>query len=407
MNFIFISPNYPRRYFKWVQSLRRHGVNVFGIGDSPYGELEPKLRADLIEYYYLPDLSDKGRMLEACRYFERKYGRIDYIESDNEWWLEMDAYLRKELGVDTGFHPEQMHKIKAKSAMKECFRQGGAKTMRFVLLNGPLDLEKARAFIDSVGYPVFVKPDVGVGASDSFAIKSDEELRRFLANPLPETYIMEEYIRGSIVSFDGICGKDGEVLFATSDHFPIPIADVVNEDRDFCYYTNPFALPFVEGDEAAFEKMGRAVVKAFGISNRFFHIEFFLLLEDKKGLAKKGEFVALECNMRPPGGYTPDLIDFANGLSCYEIYADAICYGENRQDLAKEKHYAFSSCRRDEYRYAHSHEDILNAFHEAICAYGRYPKEMAVAMGDSYYFARFKSVDEGMRFDAYVRQKAR
>jgi len=405
MNFIFISPNYPRRYFKWVQSLKRRGVTVLGIGDTPYGELEAELRLDLSEYYFLSDLSSKEKMLEACHYFEKKYGKIEYIESDNEWWLEMDAFLREKLGVSSGFHPQDMLKIKSKSAMKKCFNDGNAKTMRFILINGPGDLKKAQEFIKDVGYPVFVKPDIGVGASDSFSLKSEEDLLSFLKDPLPETYIMEEFICGEIVSFDGICGKNGDVIFATSDHFPTPIAEVVNEDRDFCYYTNPFLLPFEKGDKEAFYKMGCDVVKAFGIYNRFFHIEFFLLKEDKEGLAKKGEFVALECNMRPPGGYTPDLIDFASSLSCYEIYADIVCYGENRQNLNQEKYYAFSSCRRDEYHYAYSHDEILAKYQEAIRAYGRYPKEMAVAMGDSYYFARFKTLGEGYQFDAFVRKK--
>jgi hypothetical protein len=407
MNFIFISPNFPPRYFKWVEALKDHGVTVLGIGDSPNYDVHPRLQAALTEYFFVDDMGDYKKMLSACKYFEKKYGKIDFIESDNEWWLQMDAKLREGMGVKSGFWPAEMEHIKAKSAMKACFQAGGAKTMRYTLLDGPKDLAKAKAFIESVGYPVFVKPNVGVGASDSFALHNEAELLKFLAKDLPETYIMEEYIDGFIVSFDGVCDSHSNVVFCTSDHFMTPIASVVNENTDYYYYNNPFALPFHDIDGAAFEKTGRAVVKAFGIRQRFFHIEFFVLNQDKPGFAKKGEFVALECNMRPAGGFTPDLIDYANSVSCYEIWADVICYDENRQNMSLPKYYAFASHRKDVIKYAHNKDDILAKYRNDITMFGRYPAHMALAMGDEYYYAKFANFADGVAFDTYVRERAK
>ena len=101
--------------------------------------------------------------------------------------------------------------------------------------------------------------------------------------------------------------------------------------------------------------------KSFGIKKRFFHIEFFVLNKDKPGFASRGEIVALECNMRPPGGYTPDLINFGESLSCYEIYADVIAYNENRQDDTKTKYYSITASRRDNLSYVHNDEEIFAA----------------------------------------------
>lgn len=405
MNFVFISPNFPVRYFKWVEALRDHGVNVLGIGDSPYYDVHPRLKAALKEYYFVRDISNYEEMVKAIAYFESKYGKIDYIESDNEWWLTQDAKLREQFKVDTGFHPSDMEKIKAKSAMKEYFQKGGAKTMRYILVDGPKDKAKAAKFQNEVGWPLFVKPNVGVGASDSYALKNQKDFDAFFSKSLPETYIMEEYIDGFIVSFDGICDSNSNVVFCTTDHFMTPIAEVVNEVEDYYHYNNPFALPFHDIDQKEFEKVGRAVVKSFGIKKRFFHIEFFVLRNDKPGFAKKGEFVALECNMRPAGGYTPDLIDYANSVSCYQIYADVICFDENRQDMSKPKFYAFAPARRDVLNYAHSEAEILTKYHNEMCMYGRYPAHMAGAMGDLYYYARFLNYEDGLAFDAFVREK--
>ncbi len=406
MNFIFISPNFPVRYFKWVEAFRDHGVTVLGIGDSPLPDLHPRLKAALTEYVFVKDLGVFPDLLNACRYFERKYGKIDFVESDNEWWLESDARLREALQVTTGFWPGEMEHIKAKSAMKEYFRRGGAKAMRYVVARGPEDLPQALALAAETGWPLFAKPNVGVGASNSHAIHDEAALRAFLQAPLPETYIIEEFVQGTIVSYDGICDSRSEVVFDTSDHFPTPVAEVVNEQIDFGYYTNPFSLPSHDLDGAAFEKVGRSVVKAFGIKQRFFHIEFFLLSEDKPGLAKKGEFVALECNMRPAGGYTPDLIDFACSVSCYEIYADVVTYDKNLQDLTKTQYYAFASARKDAIKYVHTREEILARFKNELCMTGRYPPHLAVAMGDEFFYAKFQNFIEGMAFDAYVRAKA-
>lgn len=405
MNFVFVSPNFPVRNYKWVEALRGRGINVLGIGDTPYYDLHPRLKAALNEYYYLPDIADFERMKEAVGYFQDKYGKIDYIESQNEWWLEMDARLREVFGVDTGFHPADMARIKAKSAMKESFKKGGAKIIRYMLANGPEDIEKVLEFGKKVGYPLFVKPDVGVGASDSYKLRNEDEVRNLLANPLPETHIIEEYIDGIIVSFDGICNSNGDCVFMTSDHFPTPIADLVNDGLDYYYYTNPYELPFVDLDKDKFKATGQKVVKSFGIKKRFFHIEFFVLKEDKKGLAKKGDFVALECNMRAPGGFTPDLIDFGESVSCYEIYADVIAYDENRQDMGKEKFYSFASHRLDRNNYVHSVEEIRAKYWDKLCKEGRYPPHIAHVMGDQFYYAKFKTHEEGLEFDAFVREK--
>ena len=405
INFVFVSPNFPARYFKWAESLAARGIRVLGIGDSPYNELNPRLISALTEYYFTPNLGDYAAMEQAVAYFEKKYGHIDYIESDNEWWLEQDARLRERFNVSTGFHPSDMRKIKAKSAMKEYFQKAGAKTMRYLVVKGKEDKEKAIAFQKEVGWPLFVKPDIGVGASDSYRLKDQKDFDAFFEKTLPCPYIMEEYIKGVVVSFDGICDDESNCPFIVTDHFPIPPEIIVNENTDDYYYTNPFELPMQDLDPKAFEKTGRAVVKSFGIRKRFFHIEFFVLTEDKPGFAKQGEFVALECNMRPPGGYTPDLIDYGISASVYEIYADIVAYNENRQDMSKEKYYSFAISRRDEISYVYSAEEVIAKGAGHVMARGRYPDHLADDMGNSYLFVRFKDFEEGRAFCEMAREK--
>ena len=147
MNFVFISPNFPVRYYKWAEALKDHGITVLGIGDSPLYDVHPRLLHALTEYYFVKDLSNIEDLKKACQYFQDKYGKIDYIESDNEWWLYNDSVLRKAFNVTTGFYPEDMEKIKAKSAMKECFINAGAITVASCIQGKDAD-EKFGRFLE-------------------------------------------------------------------------------------------------------------------------------------------------------------------------------------------------------------------------------------------------------------------
>ena len=56
MNFVFISPNFPKTYWNFCDRLQKNGVRVLGIGDAPYEELLPELKASLTEYYRVGNL---------------------------------------------------------------------------------------------------------------------------------------------------------------------------------------------------------------------------------------------------------------------------------------------------------------------------------------------------------------
>ena len=261
-NFVFISPNFPSVYKKFVTSLKSVGFRVLGIGDAPYWELDEELKRDLNEYYCVSNLEDLSQTRNALTYFQNKYGHLDYLESNNEYWLINDAILREEFNITTGQWPDDMTKIKRKSAMKDYFKKAGVKVARYILVT---TIEQSLKFVSKVGYPVFVKPDIGVGADNSYVLHSYEELVDFHQKVLNITYIMEEYLEGEIVSFDGIANSQSEALIYLEEHFPIPTAEMVNDGVDDYYYAK-------SAINIEFETMGKAVVKSFNIKKRCFHI---------------------------------------------------------------------------------------------------------------------------------------
>ncbi|MCX5774827.1 MAG: ATP-grasp domain-containing protein [Firmicutes bacterium] len=392
MNFVLTSPQFPKTYWKFAAGLKKNGFNVLGIGDAPYAFISEELKGILSEYYYCPGMNDYRELFKAVAFLSFKHGKIDWIESNNEYWLEKDAQIRVDFNITTGIHTKDIRAYKAKEDMKPFYHQAGVPTARYHIVDS---LENAKAFTTKVGYPVFVKPNIGVGSNFSYKIKDEDGLLKFFATKDNSQYIMEEFIEGTIVSFDGVANSKSEVVFCASHVFPIPNADIVNNlDEDF-YYT----LPQVPED---LEKVGRATIKAFKVKQRFFHLEFFRLSVDKEGLGKKGDIVALEVNMRPAGGYTPEMINYACTVNCYQIWADVMAFDENRQDLSLEKFFCAEAARRDGHQYLHSHEEVMLKYKDSIVMADRYPPVINIGMGDQFYIAKFKTLEEVEAFREFI-----
>lgn len=177
-NFVFISPNFPANYWMFCHELKKNGLNVLGIGDQPYDELSDDLKNSLNEYYKVSNLENDDEVYRAVAFLIFKHGRIDWLESNNEYWLERDARLRTAFNITTSFRVEDIQRIKYKSKMKEYYIKAGIPVARYHMVD---KLENALKFIEEVGYPVVAKPDNGVGASHTFKIENEKQLKEFFA----------------------------------------------------------------------------------------------------------------------------------------------------------------------------------------------------------------------------------
>ncbi len=391
-NFVFISPNFPTNYWQFCRELKKNGLNVLGIGDQPYDELTQELKDSLNEYYKVSSLENSDEVYRAIAFFIFKYGRIDWLESNNEYWLERDARFRTDFNIQSGFQISDIPRIKYKSKMKEYYRKAGIPVARYHMVD---DYEGCKDFIRKVGYPVVAKPDNGVGASDTHKISSDEELREFFEIKLPDTqYIMEEFVYGAVNSYDAIIDSHGEPMFETGNVSPVSIMDIVNNADNSVYY---IVKDLPEDTRAA----GRAAVRSFGVRSRFIHFEFFRLQRDQEGLGKKGDIMALEVNMRPCGGFTPDMINFAHSTDVYKIWADMIAFDRSTKPVGQHAFCAFAG-RRDGKHFIMSHEEIMAKYGAKMKMVDRIPDALSGAMGNQMYLALCDDEEELNRFYADV-----
>ena len=393
MNFIFVSPNFPHTYWNFCDRLMRNGVNVLGIGDAPYDSLEEPLKAALTEYYKVNNMENYDEMYRAVAYFAFKYGKIDWLESNTEYWLEQDAKLREDFNITTGVQPDELAMWKSKSAMKPFYKEAGIPTARNHKVT---DIEAARKFLDEIGgFPVIVKPDIGVGAADTWKLENEKDLEWFYNNLPEHQYVMEEFVYGNIYSYDAICDSNGKVLFESSNWFPPSIADMVNKGLDLAYYTTD-VVP------EQLREYGRAAIKAFKVRSRFVHFEFFRLTQARKNLGEVGDFVGLEVNMRPAGGYTPDMMDYAHNTDVYEIWAEMVAYNERRlPEIGGDRFCAYAS-RRDIHQYVHSHDEVLEKYGHCMKMCERMPDVLSGAMGNQMYTALLDNLEEVEAYNEFI-----
>ncbi len=259
MNFVFLSPHFPPNYYQFAFWLNELGVAVFGLADEPYDLLSGELKKCLREYYKVHDMHNYDQLVRALGYFTHHYGKLDRIESFNEYWLETEAQLRTDFNL-VGLNSVDIMKVKRKSLMKQIFQKAGVPAVRGKICH---TITEANKLIDETGYPIVAKPDIGVGAAKTYKIHTPTELEHFFAQKPPVDYILEEFIQGSIFTFDGLVDQDGNIAFFTSHTYSQGIMEVVNNDDNVYYYS----LRKIPGD---LEDAGRRVLKAYGYPRKIF-----------------------------------------------------------------------------------------------------------------------------------------
>jgi hypothetical protein len=372
MNVVFLSPHFPPNLFLFCVRLRELGANVLGIADAPYDSLRPELRGALTEYYRVGDMHDFEGLVRALGYFTHHYGKIDRIDSLNEYWLETEARLRTEFNI-AGLHAGEMRRIKSKSAMKRVFERAGVHVARGRIAR---NASAARDFIEEVGYPIIAKPDVGVGAARTYRIENDDDLEAYLGDRPPRLeYILEEALIGRLLSFDGLVDRRGAIVFSSSLVYSVPVLDAVR-GADMSYWIEREIAPDLA-------ELGARIVRAFDVRERPFHFEFFRTPD--------GELAALEVNMRQPGGLTVDMWNWANDIDFYRAWAQVVVSGTTVVTTDR-PYYSFWAGRKTGRVYRLSHDEVLRRFADFLIHHERVDDVFAPAIGNYGYVLRHREL---------------
>ncbi len=390
MNVVFLSPHFPPNFYQFCVGLRQAGATVIGVGDEHFDNLRSELRSSFREYYRINDMNNYDELLRAFGFLTFKHGKLERVDSLNEHWLETEAKLRTDFNI-TGIKTDGIGFIKQKSEMKKLFLEAGVRVARGRVCLTPAE---TRAFAKEVGFPIVGKPDIGVGAAKTYKITDDYELEHYLNDKLPVPYILEEFIAGEIVTFDGLTDLDGKVLFSASHRYSKGVMETVNEDGDIFYYS-------VRQIPEKLEQAGLAALKSFKVKERFFHLEFF----DVSASKDCSEIVALEANIRPPGGLTVDMFNYANDVDVYKLWAELLVTGTFNA-VCERPYFVLYSGRKNHLNYALSNVDVGSQFSSLICHQERIMDVFAPAIGNHGFLLRHSELEPLLAAAFEIQRKA-
>ena len=375
VDLLYISPEFPPNYGNFVLKLNQMSVTVWGIGEADFYSMPENLRSAL-KWYVQADLNsfaDVKKALEKIISIKASFGgapTFDFVESHNEQWLRLEAFINEKLDVE-GIQSPDLDRLKKKSVMKKLFKEIGLPVARGERVEA---YAQGLQLADLLGYPLILKPDEGVGAGGIHKVVDETQLRQVLSGTTDDLMI-EEFIDAQIVTYDGLTDGNGRICFENSLIYGDGVLEYVLGKDTFFYVSRH--IP------GKLSQVGKRIAKRFKIRRKFFHFEFFKMADD---------YMPIEINCRPPGGAILDMMNYSVDDDLYAAYAQVIAKGEATV-ASKKKYYCCYLGRRDKH-YVNSHSSILERFGQCLVEYAENPLIFQKAMGKYRYILRSASESE-------------
>jgi hypothetical protein len=375
--------------------MKQSGLRVLAIGDTHYNQLSDQLKENLTEYRQVNSLEDYGAVVRECGYYTWKYGKIDRVESLIESWLEVEAKLRRDFNCP-GLSVEDLDVMRTKIGMHDLFRKAGLAHPQATLIQSQ---EQLTSFGKQVGYPLVLKPDLGVGAAGTFKLLDQGDVAKAFAkasqdaisqgrtigeNPF-DGYVAQKFCSGIIVTFDGIVDRMGELVAIFSVEYSSGIMEVVNEGFDMHFWQQKTIDPKLL-------EAGRKTVAALQLRERWFHLEFFRMPD--------GEYVVLEANLRAPGSWIVDMMNWAADCDVYAQWVkvikgeSAILAGHTPKRFVAHAVRRYHGAKAT--TYAASHDEVV----EKLRSEGKFlehlimPDVFSAILGTDGYITRHETMDD-------------
>ncbi|MDQ2782530.1 MAG: ATP-grasp domain-containing protein, partial [Actinomycetota bacterium] len=200
MNIVFVEPAFPNNQRRFVAALAGVGANVIGVGESPDWALGDELRAQMVAYYQVSNVTDEHQLDAAVRWAQEQMW-VDRLESTIESHQMAAARVREWRGIP-GTSVRTTWLCRDKPSMKEALRNAGVPTAASAAVD---TTEQARDFARGVGYPLILKPRAGAGAQGTVRVDNDPELEQALQSFAGAGSIaVEEFVEGHEGFYDTI-----------------------------------------------------------------------------------------------------------------------------------------------------------------------------------------------------------
>ena len=140
------------------------------------------------------------------------------------------------------------------------------------------------------------------------------------------------------------------------------------------------------------------VVRAFDVRERFFHFEYFRTSDNR--------IIGLEVNIRPPGGLTTDMMNFANDIDIYSAWAHVVT--NNKVEILTNRPYHCGYIgRKHNKNYQLSHAQIIERFGSSLMFHGDISGIFSIALGNYGYLVRSPNLEEIISMAEEIQKKHR
>lgn len=296
----FIAPRFLENTNRYLRAFAALDLELAVISEDPESAMPVRAAA----HYRVDNCLDPAQLTVACRAF----GKVDRLIGVLEQLQTPMAAARDALGIP-GLSGAQCRGFRDKDAMKSVLRAANVPTAKSALASSMGEL---RAFVETVGYPVIVKPVAGLGTKATYRIENADELAAVQGFPLQ----VEEFVRAREHTCETVTIKGEPVWRSGTRYFPSPLEVVETPWIQYCVL-----LPR-EYDDATwrrFDPINDAALRAlFGKGDAvsgtaLTHMEWFL--------REDGEALVNEVGCRPPGVQIMPLMSIAHDVDMFAAWA--------------------------------------------------------------------------------------
>jgi biotin carboxylase len=316
-NIVIVAPFLGETMIKCLQAFcNLPDIQIGLISHQPEEHCPSFIRKHICAHYKVNNALDPIELGEATTVFKKEWSRIDALIGYLEHLQGPLAEVRSKLNIP-GMKSEVANNFRDKNKMKQVLHDSGLPIAKQSKINS---IEDVHAFIDSVGYPIILKPLAGVGSKNTFRVMSEKDLYSVLNQlmPSPSNPVQaENFIQGEEHTLESVC-INGTVIWQSSTYYlPGPLKVLENPWMQYCVL-----LPKEQSMHHVkeFSTINKKALSALGMQTGLSHMEWFL--------QESGKPIISEVGARPPGVNIMPMMEAAHEVNIWEMWAKLMVYSE-------------------------------------------------------------------------------
>lgn len=313
---VFVAPYFTENAKLFLRSVAELPEVALGVvAQEPADRLPPDLREKVRAVVEVDDALAVDRIVSASQKIAAELGPIHRLLAAIEQIQVPLAQARVELGLP-GLRPAHAANFRDKNLMKDALRKANLPVARHRLATS---VTEALELAAEIGYPLVVKPPLGVASQTTYRVDDEAGLREAVASASQAAsgpVLVEEWITGDEHSFDAFV-REGELVFhSISRYHPTPLEVMQNPWMQWVVVL-PRELEAPENDDIV--KAGSKALEVLGLETGMCHLEWFR--------RKDGSVVISEVGARPPGAQITTMISRAHDVDCRGAWAKLETFG--------------------------------------------------------------------------------